>query len=151
LYGHNPHFVPPAKPELERPGMHEALTLLVLFWSGSCVIATATFESELWLAPAAVLMAIGIAGIWRSKSWSADTKSTSSMLLLMLYFSLATIAVVGVVGEITAPASGIDFRLALLGIVFGVPAGIGAWVVLTIKTIRARARDDRDDQDLAAA
>jgi hypothetical protein len=24
-------------------------------------------------------------------------------------------------------------------------------VVLTIKTIRARARDDRDDQDLAAA
>jgi hypothetical protein len=72
-------------------------------------------------------------------------------LLLTLYFALAVIALVSLVGEYTAPASGIVFRLALLGIVFGVPAGIGAWVVLVVKTIRARARAGHDDEDLAAA
>jgi hypothetical protein len=150
-YGHNPDFTPPAKPALEKPGRHEALTLLVLFVSGCCAISSIEFRNELFLLPAALLMAIGVLGIWKSRSWTAETKSTSSILLLTLYFALAVIALVSLVGEYTAPASGIFFRLALLGIVFGVPAGIGAWVVLVIKTIRARAHAGRDDQDLAAA
>lgn len=150
-YGHNPEFVPPAKPMLERPGRHEALTLVILFLSGCCAIASIEFRNELFLVPAALLMAIGIACIWRSQSWTTETKTTSSILLLTLYFALAVIALVSLVGEYTAPASGIVFRLALLGIVFGVPAGIGAWVVLVVKTIRARARAGHDDEDLAAA
>jgi hypothetical protein len=137
------------KPALETPGRHELITLIVLFLSGSCAILTQITGYA--LIGAVLLMAVGVAGIWRSRSWSKRTKSFSTGLLLLLYFSLAIVAVISVGVGIGPPGLGLLYRIAILGLVFGVPAGIGAWVMLVFKTLLARSTARPGDQNVAAA
>jgi hypothetical protein len=121
---------------LDRPGKREVGTLAVLFASGSCAIASQFFQFA--FVGAVLLMAIGIAGIFRSNSWSDEVKWMSTMLLLMLYFSIALIGLV-VVSPYEGLPLGLVYRFGLIGMIFGVPAGIAAWFFLMFKTIRAAA------------
>lgn len=121
---------------LDRPGKHEVRTLAVLFASGSCAIASA-FISYAFVG-AVLLMAIGILGIFRSHSWSDEVKWGSTAFLLMLYFSIAMMGLV-VVSPYEGIPLGLVYRFGLIGMIFGVPAGIAAWFFLLFKTVRAAA------------
>ncbi|MGH2960248.1 MAG: hypothetical protein ACRDKE_11635 [Solirubrobacterales bacterium] len=146
-YGYNPSFVPREKPTLERPGKHEALTLVALFASGSCVIASTIFPYA--FAGAVPLMSLGLVGLWRSRSWSVNTKAFSTVFLLLFYAALAMVAAL-IVTSIEPPALGVLFRLGVLGAVFGVPAGIAAWFALLFLAVRGRAEARSRESRLAA-
>lgn len=100
---------------------------------------------------AALLMAVGLVGLWRSESWSFNAKAFSTVFLLLLYVGLAIMATISLTIGIEPAAIRFLYHAAILAMVFGVPAGIGAWMFLLLKTLLARASTDAGHDRPAAA